>query len=151
MHKTSLQCLHPTCRGGCAGASILAVVPALVNLTSVSSVIRLATTLGLLVGIQETAATVQTLDQAGTTGRSCKRWRFFFSVMQSDLDASVHVCVCSVCWSMCLLTDRRQCGSGQLHTCAIVQRASIGTGADWSAGAQQTQPFTFLPVAGVSH
>lgn len=53
--------------------------------------------------------------------------------------------------SVCLLTDRRQGGSGQLHTCAVVQRASVGTDADWSAGAQQTQPFTFLPVAGIRH
>lgn len=53
--------------------------------------------------------------------------------------------------SDCSLTDRRQCGSGQLHTCAVVQCASIGTGADWAAGAQQTQPFTFLPVAGICH
>lgn len=52
---------------------------------------------------------------------------------------------------LCLLTNGRQRGSGQLHTCAIVQRPSIGAGADRSAGAQQTQPFTFLPVAGISH
>lgn len=106
-----------TCRGRCACASILAEVPALVHLTSFSSIVRLAATFGLLVGIQGTAATVQTLDQAGATGRR----------------------------------DRRQGGSGQLHTCAVVQRASVGTDADWSAGAQQTQPFTFLPVAGIRH
>lgn len=63
----------------------------------------------------------------------------------------VSMCVCFICLSMCLLTDGRQCGSGQLHAGAIVQRASIGTGADWSTGAQQTQPFTFLSVAGISH
>lgn len=104
-----------TCRGRCACASIPAVVPAQVNVTPISTIIRLAATLGLLVGIQETAAAVHTLDQAGTTGRR----------------------------------DRRR--SGQLHTCAVVQRASIGTDANWSAGAQQTQPFTFLPVAGIGH
>ena len=52
---------------------------------------------------------------------------------------------------MCVLTDRRQCRRRQLHTGAVVQRASIWTGADWPTGAQQTQPFTFLPVAGISH
>lgn len=50
-----------------------------------------------------------------------------------------------------LLTNRRQCGSGQLHTGAVVQRASVGAGADGSTGAQQAQPLTFLPVAGVGH
>lgn len=105
------------CRGSCTCSSILAVVSALVNLASISSIIRLAATLGLLVSVQEAAATVHTLDRAGTTGRR----------------------------------DRRQCGSGQLHTCAVVQCASIGTHADWSTGAQQTQPFTFLSIAGISH
>lgn len=69
----------------------------------------------------------------------------------SHIDLDAMVCTCSVCGNVCLLTDRRQRGSGHLHTCAIVQCASIGTGADWSTGAQQTQPFAFLPVAGISH
>lgn len=50
-----------------------------------------------------------------------------------------------------MLTDRRLSGSGQLQTCAVVQRASIGTDAHWSTGAQQTQPFTFLLVAGIGY
>lgn len=50
-----------------------------------------------------------------------------------------------------LLTNWGQCGSGQLHAGAVVQRASVGAGADGSAGAQQTQPLAFLPVAGVGH
>lgn len=56
-------------------------------------------------------------------------------------------------WDMLsvLLTNGRQCGSGQLHTGAVVQCASVGAGADGSTGAQQTQPLTFLPVAGVGH
>lgn len=65
------------------------------------------------------------------------------------MSSGAGVCVCSEC--VCLLTDRRQSGSGQLHTCAVVQRASIGADADGSTGAQQTQPLAFLPVAGISH
>lgn len=60
-------------------------------------------------------------------------------------------CGCFVCGGTSSLTDRRQCGGGQLHTCAVVQCASIGTGAHWSTGAQQTQPLTFLPVTWISH
>lgn len=53
---------------------------------------------------------------------------------------------------MCVsLTNGRQCGSGQLHARAVVQHASVGAGADGSAGAQQTQPLAFLPVARVRH
>lgn len=66
-----MQCPNRTCRGRCACASVPAVISALVNITSVSSIVGLTATLGLLVGVQETAATVHTLDQAGTTGRSC--------------------------------------------------------------------------------
>ncbi len=73
MPKSACNAHYLTCRGRCACSSILAVVPALVNLTTISSIIRLAATLGLLVGIQETAAAVHTLDQAGTTGRSCRQ------------------------------------------------------------------------------
>lgn len=51
-------------RGG-AGASVLAVVPALVDLTSLSSVARLAATLGHLTGVEEAAPSVLTLDIAG--------------------------------------------------------------------------------------
>lgn len=45
----------------------------------------------------------------------------------------------------------RGCRRGHRHTGAIVQSLSIGTGADRPTGAQQTQPFAFLAVAGVSH
>lgn len=61
-----------TCGGGRAGASVLAVVSALVDLASISPVVGLAAALGLLVGVQETAPAVQTLDQAGAAGRSCE-------------------------------------------------------------------------------
>jgi hypothetical protein len=45
----------------------------------------------------------------------------------------------------------RGCWRGHRHTGAIIQPLSIGTGADRPAGAQQTQPFTFLAVTGVGH
>lgn len=87
-------------------------------------------------GVQETAPAVQTLDQAGAAGRSCKG-------SQSDRARG---------WEgVFLLTDGRQRGSGRLHTGAVVQRVPIGTGADWAAGAQQTEPLTFLPVTWIIH
>ena len=58
-------------RGG-AGASVLAVVPALVDLTPLSSVVGLAAALGLLVGVEEATATVLTLDGAGARGGRCE-------------------------------------------------------------------------------
>lgn len=73
LRRFNLQCHHLTSRGGRAGASILAVIPALVNLTALPAVVGLATALGLLVGIQEATAAVQTLDLAGATRRRCKR------------------------------------------------------------------------------
>ena len=51
-------------RGG-AGASVLAVVPTLVDLAALSPVAGLAAALGLLVGVEEAAAAVLTLDGAG--------------------------------------------------------------------------------------
>lgn len=75
--RFNLQCHHLTSRGGRAGASILAVIPALVNLTSLPAVVGLAAALGLLVGVQEAAAAVQTLDLAGATRRRCK-WKGHF-------------------------------------------------------------------------
>lgn len=73
LRRFNLQCRHLTSRGGRAGASILAVIPALVNLTALPAVVGLAAALGLLVGIQEATAAVQALDLAGATRRRCKR------------------------------------------------------------------------------
>lgn len=71
------------------------------------------------------------------------------------MDGAKGVCVCVLLntWTLLrvLLTNGGQCGNGQLHTGAVVQRASVGAGADGSAGAQQTQPLALLPVAGVGH
>lgn len=58
LRRFNLQCHHLTSRGGRAGASILAVIPALVNLTALPAVVGLAAALGLLVGIQEATAAV---------------------------------------------------------------------------------------------
>lgn len=71
--KLNLQCHHLTSRGGRAGASILAVIPALVDLTAFATVVGLAAALWLFVGIQEATATVQTLDLTGATRRRCER------------------------------------------------------------------------------
>lgn len=73
LHRVDLQCHHLTSRGGRAGASILAVIPALVDLTAFAAVVGLAAALWLLVGIQEATATVQTLDLARATRRRCER------------------------------------------------------------------------------
>lgn len=64
-----------TCGGGRARASVLAVVSALVDLAALAAVVGLAATLGLLVGVQEAAAAVQTLNRAGPAGGSCKGWQ----------------------------------------------------------------------------
>lgn len=58
-----------TCWGGGAGAPVLAVVPALVDLAGVPAVVGLASAFGLLVGVEEAAAPVQTLHRAGSRGR----------------------------------------------------------------------------------
>ena len=60
-----------TCRGGRAGAPVLAVVPALFDLTRLPAVVGLAATFGLLAGIEEAAAPIQTLHCAGSGGRGC--------------------------------------------------------------------------------
>lgn len=80
----NLQCHCLTSRGGRAGASILAVIPALVNLTAFPTVVGLATALGLLVGIQEATAAVQTLDLAGATRGRCK-WKGDFVISAGRL------------------------------------------------------------------
>lgn len=90
-------------------------------------------------GVQETAPAVQTLNQAGAVGRSCKGARSDRAGGCNELDA------------VFLLTDGRQRGSGRLHTGAVVQRVPVGAGADWAAGAQQTEPLTFLPVTWIIH
>jgi hypothetical protein len=50
-----------------------------------------------------------------------------------------------------ILTDRGECRSRELHTGSVVQGASVGTGTDWTTGAEQTQPLTLLPVTWVGH
>lgn len=62
-----------TCMRSSAGASVLAVVPALVDLTSLSSVAGLTATLGHLTGVEEAAPTVLTLNIAGSWGGGCRR------------------------------------------------------------------------------
>lgn len=51
----------------------------------------------------------------------------------------------------CILTDRGQSRGRHFHTGTVVQYSAIGTRADWAAGAEQTQPLTFLPVTWVGH
>lgn len=64
-------CCVLTCMRGSARASILTVVPALVDLAPLPGVARLAATLGHLASIEEAAPAVQTLDITGLRGRSC--------------------------------------------------------------------------------
>lgn len=64
-------CCVLTCMRSSARASILTVVPALVDLAPLPDVARLAATLGHLVSIEEAAPAVQTLDITGLRGRSC--------------------------------------------------------------------------------
>lgn len=54
-----------------ARAAVLAVVAALVDLAPLAGVARLAAALGHLAGVEEAAAAVQTLQVAGSAGRSC--------------------------------------------------------------------------------
>lgn len=61
------------CMRGRARASILTVVPAMVDLASLAGVAGLAATLGDLAGIQEAAPTVQTLDVTWSSGRRERR------------------------------------------------------------------------------
>lgn len=61
------------CMRGRARSSILTVVPAVVDLTSLAGVAGLTATLGHLSGIQEAATTVQTLDVTWTSGRRERR------------------------------------------------------------------------------
>lgn len=75
-----MQFQQLTSRGGRAGASILAVIPALVDLAALAGVVGLAAALGLFVGIQEAAATMQTLDLAGATRRRCEQEGGFVKV-----------------------------------------------------------------------
>lgn len=66
---------------------------------------------------------------------------------------------CSICFPFssilkghsCILTDRGQCWGRNLDTGATVQYSAIGTHAHWTAGAEQTQPLTLLPVTWVGH
>lgn len=66
-------CCGFTCMRSSAGASVLAVVPALVDLTSLSSVAGLAATFGHLTGIKEAAPTIPTLNITGPCGGSWGR------------------------------------------------------------------------------
>lgn len=114
-------------------------------------------------GLPRNSAGSDTWAACGRSGNSCRRsntgpstdhWEELENdgvILMPVSSACVFVCVCALYAAARLLTDWRQCGSWQLHACAVVQRASIGAGADWPAGAQQTQPFTFLPVTGISH
>lgn len=61
------------CMRGRACASILTVVPAMVDLTALAGVAGLAATLSDLSGIQEAAPTIQTLDVTWTSGRRERR------------------------------------------------------------------------------
>lgn len=100
-------------------------------------------------GVQETAPAVQTLNRAGSAGWSCKRITvggfFFFGSARRSRGWQTRD------QNECLLTDGRQRGSRRLHTGAVVQYVSVGTGADRSTGAEQTEPFAFLPVTRVIH
>lgn len=49
------------------------------------------------------------------------------------------------------LTEWGLCGCWPLHAGAVISHIFIWAGAHWSAGAEQTQPLTFLPVTWVSH
>ncbi len=69
--KSVQVCCALTCTRSSACASVLAVVSALVDLTSLTGVARLAATLGHLTGVEEAASTVLTLKIAGPSGRSC--------------------------------------------------------------------------------
>ena len=60
MRNIHHACHALTCFRSTAFASVLAVVPTLVDLTSLSGVAGLAATLGHLAGIEEAAATVLT-------------------------------------------------------------------------------------------
>lgn len=62
-----------TCVRGGAGASVLAEVPALVDLTPLTGVAGLAAALGHLPGVEEAAAAVLALDVTGSGGRSWRR------------------------------------------------------------------------------
>lgn len=133
-----------TCRGGCACASVLAVVSALVDLAPFPPVVGLAATLGLLVGVQEAAPAVQALDQAGAAGRGCGR-------ITAGGQTRATAALVGGAERRVLLTDGRERGSGRLHTGAVVERVSVGTGAHRSAGAEQAEPLALLPVARIVH
>lgn len=49
------------------------------------------------------------------------------------------------------LTGRGERGGGDLHTSAIVQLVTVGTGANRTTGTQQTKPLTLLPVTWIGH
>lgn len=91
-------------------------------------------------GVEEAAPAVQTQDGAGPAGRGCKGPPVRWEGVRRALTGKA-----------CLLTDGRQRGGGRLHAGAVVERVPVGAGADGAAGAQQAQPLTFLPVAGIIH
>lgn len=49
------------------------------------------------------------------------------------------------------LTDGGLSGWRQFHTRAIISHTIVRAGTHWTTGAEQTQPFTLLPVAWVRH
>lgn len=95
-----------------ACASVLAVVPALVDLTSLSSVARLAATLSHLTGIEEAAPAVLTLNIAGPRGGSCGGVQDFDSVSEGYVCSST--ARLSLCVHMYLQTYRMVTGWGSV-------------------------------------
>lgn len=61
------------------------------------------------------------------------------------------ICMCTSVHCICRLTEWWLGGGRSLHACAIVGHVVVRAGTHWSAGAEQTQPLTLLPVTWVSH
>lgn len=94
MYKTSTLCGVLTRMGSSARSSVLTVVPALVDLTPVPHVARLAATLGHLASIKEAAPAVQTLDITGLRWRSCGENSMVMTV--GSKPPWVCICVCDL-------------------------------------------------------
>lgn len=138
-----------------ARAAVLAVVAALVDLAPLAGVARLAAALGHLAGVEEAAAAVQTLQVAGSAGRSCGRkdGRDEGRTDTPPPDLGVRRCgfgptsVNDLCVRG--LTERGLGGGGPLHARAVVGHVVVGAGAHRPAGAEQAQPLALLPVTRV--
>lgn len=137
-----------------ARAAVLAVVAALVDLAPLAGVARLAAALGHLAGVEEAAAAVQTLQVAGSAGRSCGR-KDGRDEGRTDtppprprgetLWLRAHKCERLARG----LTERGLGGGGPLHARAVVGHVVVGAGAHRPAGAEQAQPLALLPVTRV--